>query len=138
VPYIVPYPVYVGSGDVASAPPGNDGSDDGVYAAEAPSDFSNEISPQAPSAVTAGPGPIDMNSNGCQYPISSPPSEYTNLFFIALNDGSVYTAIAYWVEASTLHYMTPEYIHNQVSLALVDQKTSAALNTNQSVPLAPP
>jgi hypothetical protein len=55
-----------------------------------------------------------------------------------LNDGSVYTAIAYWVEASTLHYMTPEYIHNQVSLALVDQKTSAALNTNQSVPLPPP
>ena len=79
-----------------------------------------------------------MNSNGCQYPISPEPSEYTNLFFIALNDGSVHTAIAYWVEASTLHYMTPEYIHNQVSLALVDQKTSVALNSNQSVPFAPP
>jgi hypothetical protein len=130
--------VYVGNGDAAPAPTANDGSDDGAYAAEAPNDFSNEIPPQAPPEVTAGPGSEAMNPNGCQYPISPQPSEYTNLFFIALNDGSVYTAIAYWVEASTLHYMTPEYIHNQVSLALVDQKTSAALNTNQSVPLAPP
>jgi hypothetical protein len=137
VPYAVPYPVYIGSGDVGPTPPNNDAGDDGSYADEASDAFSGGIAPQ-PSPVTIDPGPAAIEPNGCQFPISPPPSEYTNIFFIALNDGSVHTAIAYWTEATTLHYMTPEYIHNQVSLALVDQKTSAALNSNQSVPLAPP
>ncbi len=50
------------------------------------------------------------------------------LFFIALNDSSVYTAVAYWVENGTLNYVTPQGKHNQVSLSLIDRETTMRLN----------
>jgi hypothetical protein len=56
--------------------------------------------------------------------------------FIALKDSRVYTAVAYWVQGETLHYITPGGIHNQVSLDLVDRKLSARLNAGRLVELA--
>ncbi len=56
------------------------------------------------------------------------PSEDQPLFFIGLTDNSVYTAVAYWVEAGTLNYITPQGRHNQVSLSLIDRETTARLN----------
>ena len=50
------------------------------------------------------------------------------LFWIALKDHRVYTAVAYWVQGQTLHYVTAEGSHNQVSLPLVDRQMSARLN----------
>ncbi len=50
------------------------------------------------------------------------------LFFIALTDNSVYTAVAYWVEQGTLNYITPQGEHNQVSLSLIDRDTTDRLN----------
>jgi hypothetical protein len=47
---------------------------------------------------------------------------------VALRDGWVYAAVAYWVEGDTLHYITTNGDHNQVSLKLVDRKISARLN----------
>ena len=138
VPYIVPYPVYIGSGDAGPAPPASDVSGAEISAEDAPDVLSDGTSLQEPPPAAFDTGPPAINSSGCENPIGPSPTEYTNIFFVALNDGSVHTAIAYWVEGSTLHYMTPEYIHNQVSLALVDQKTSAALNGSQSLPLASP
>jgi hypothetical protein len=56
------------------------------------------------------------------------PSEDQALFFVALRDSSVYTAVAYWVEDGTLNYITPQGRQNQVSLALVDRETTTTLN----------
>jgi hypothetical protein len=56
-----------------------------------------------------------------------PPADQP-LFFIALKDNSVYTAVAYWVENGTLNYITPQGTHNQVSLALIDRDTTTRLN----------
>lgn len=50
------------------------------------------------------------------------------MFYVALTDNSVYTAVAYWVEDGTLNYITPQGRHNQVSLALVNRATTARLN----------
>ena len=61
------------------------------------------------------------------------PSDDQVLFFIALKDSSVYTAVAYWVEDGTLHYITPQGRHNQVSLDLVDRPTSTKLNEGRKV-----
>ncbi len=61
------------------------------------------------------------------------PSDDQVMFFIALKDSSVYTAVAYWVEDGTLHYITPQGRHNQVSLDLVDRQTSARLNEGRKV-----
>lgn len=61
------------------------------------------------------------------------PADDQVMFFIALKDSSVYTAVAYWVEDATLHYITPQGRHNQVSLDLVDRQTSAKLNEGRKV-----
>jgi hypothetical protein len=63
---------------------------------------------------------------------SAPPDDQV-LFFIALKDSSVYTASAYWVEDGTLHYVTPQGRHNQVSLDLVDRGVSARLNGGRNI-----
>jgi hypothetical protein len=56
------------------------------------------------------------------------PSQEQPVFFIALRDNSVYTAVAYWIENGTLNYVTPQGQHNQVSLSLVDRATTDRLN----------
>jgi len=58
------------------------------------------------------------------------------LYFIALKDGWVYTAVAYWISTGTVHYITPEGIHNQVSLQLVDREALAKLNARRPVEFA--
>lgn len=57
------------------------------------------------------------------------------LVFIALKDSRVYTAVAYWVQGETLHYITPNGSHNQVSLDLVDRNLSSRLNAGRLVEL---
>jgi hypothetical protein len=54
-------------------------------------------------------------------------------FFIALKDHSVRTAVAYWVQDETVHYITPHGSHNLVSISLVDQTLSARLNSDNLV-----
>ncbi len=67
------------------------------------------------------------------YGAASAPADEQTLFLIALKDGTVYTAVAYWVQDATLHYVTPQGKHNQVSLDLVDRPTSDRLNQGRSV-----
>ncbi len=62
----------------------------------------------------------------------NPPDDQA-LFLIALKDGSVYTAVAYWVEGGVLHYITPQGRHNQASLDLVDRQLSEKLNQGHKV-----
>ena len=60
-------------------------------------------------------------------------------FFIAMKDGWVMLAAAYWVHERTLHYITLEGTHNMVSLDLVDRARSAMLNKGGRAPfLLPP
>lgn len=54
-------------------------------------------------------------------------------FFIALKDHWIHTAVAYWVQGKTLHYITPSMSHNQVSVELVDPQLTARLNAGNPV-----
>jgi hypothetical protein len=73
--------------------------------------------------------------NTYQAPVRAPvePPAENVTFLIALKDSSVYTAVAYWVEGDTLHYITPQGRHNQVSLELVDRALSEKLNQGKKV-----
>lgn len=64
-------------------------------------------------------------------PVEPPADSVT--FLIALKDSSVYSAVAYWVEGDTLHYITPQGRHNRVSLELVDRALSEKLNQGRKV-----
>lgn len=77
-----------------------------------------------PSAAPANPGdPL------------SPPENY---YLIAYKDHTIYSALAYWVEGDTLHYVTTENTHNQASLGLIDVDRTYKLNADRSVPFSLP
>ena len=52
---------------------------------------------------------------------------------LAFKDHTIYAALAYWVEGNTLHYVTGQNAHNQVSLDLVDYELSNSLNRERNV-----
>ena len=56
--------------------------------------------------------------------------ENTSYYLLAFKDHSIYSAFAYWVEGDTLHYVTPQRVHNQASLDLVDRELTEKLNRN--------
>jgi hypothetical protein len=66
------------------------------------------------------------------------PSDKPVIYLIALNDSSVLSAVAYWVEGDTLNYVTPKQVINRVSLALVDRDLSQRLNGERGVELRLP
>lgn len=77
-----------------------------------------------PSAVSGPAAPGD--------PIG--PQE--NYYLIAYKDHSIYSALAYWVEDNTLHYVTTQNTHNQASLGLIDVAETTKLNADKNVPFA--
>jgi hypothetical protein len=131
VPYPVPYPVYSG-GDYPESPDGEAG-----FQADTPSPPQARtiiivMPPQAPSPESIVPNAPEprqaIPSEDPAGPLSDPVR-----FFIALKDHWVYSAVAYWVQGQTLHYLTSHGSHNQVSLALVDRKITARLNAGSTV-----
>jgi hypothetical protein len=61
-----------------------------------------------------------------------------NYYLIAYKNHSIYSALAYWVEGDTLHYVTTENTHNQASLSLIDVDRTYKLNADRSVPFSVP
>ena len=54
-------------------------------------------------------------------------------YLLAFKDHSIYSAVGYWVDGDTLHYITTGNIHNQVSLSLVDRELTEQLNKGRGV-----
>src|SRR5580658_4027240 len=86
-----------------------------------------------PQAVNA-PEPSNSNAQAPGDPIGSP----QNYYLIAYKNHAVYTAIAYWVEDKTLHYVTTQNTHNQASLDLIDLTLTKSLNQRNDVPFSIP
>jgi hypothetical protein len=96
----------------------------------------------APDPGRAGPQqseapPPDPNNTSAQVtgdPIGSP----QNYYLIAYKNHAVYSALAYWVEDKTLHYVTTQNTHNQASLDLIDLALTKSLNQRNDVPFSIP
>jgi hypothetical protein len=54
-------------------------------------------------------------------------------YLIAFKDNTIYSAVAYWVEGDTLHYVTSGNVRNQVSLGLIDTDLTERLNKDRNV-----
>ena len=65
----------------------------------------------------------------------SPPENY---YLIAYRDRNIYTAMAWWVEGDTLHYVTTQNVHNQTSLNFIDLEKTRVLNSDRNIPFAIP
>lgn len=137
VPYVFAVPVYVGDSEDTPPP------------AEDPSGSSSPIADES-FAIADSPPPVRLPAiiNGrlqnaesavaAQPVCPQPEREDPVQFFIALKDGMVTRAVAYWVRERTLHYITLQGSHNMVSLELVDRQTSAMLNEGGRGPLILP
>jgi len=65
--------------------------------------------------------------------IRSVHSDKPTIYLIAMRDGTVYSAYAYWVEGDTLHYVTTKHAMNMASVSLVDTAVTAQLNEERGV-----
>jgi hypothetical protein len=67
------------------------------------------------------------------YPEPARDDSRPTIFLIAFKDGSIYPAVAYWVESGTLHYVTQMGSHNRASLDLIDRAFSEQLNRERNI-----
>jgi hypothetical protein len=68
-----------------------------------------------------------------EYAPSGPPESRDPLYLIAFKDHRIQAAIAYWVDGSTLHYVTREHEQREVSLDDIDRAFSEQLNRDRHV-----
>lgn len=94
-----------------------------------------------PGPPPGGPAPVgdvsQAQPEGVARP-GDPLAEPQNYYLIAYKDHSVHAALTYWVEGNTLHYVTTDNAHNQISLDLVDGPTSTRLNSDHNVAFSVP
>jgi hypothetical protein len=55
------------------------------------------------------------------------------IFLIAMKEGNIMPALAFWVEGDTLHYITRESSHNKISLDRIDREFSVRLNKERGL-----
>ncbi len=141
--YAYGYPVYVGGGYAEPAYAPAEPPDPGGY-------------PQYGSAMGPPPAPtviINQNFGPAAPPLPSPETVHVygdnrpaadnaapdpQYYLIALKDHSIYSAVAYWVEDGTLHYITTPNIRNETSLNLVDMTLTTRLNQDRGVNVSLP
>ncbi len=139
-PAIVPYPipVYVGAG-FADYPYQQDPNIPLVPQQPAPQVIINQhFTPERATPVMReytddGSGGIRVYEAPGRAPVEASTEDGTNYYLIAFKDHSIYSAFAYWVEGDTLHYVTPQRVHNQASLSLLDRDLTEKLNRDRSM-----
>jgi hypothetical protein len=63
----------------------------------------------------------------------APVDDKATIYLIALKDSTIHSAIGYWVEDGTLHYVTPQGTANRVTLDRVDKELTDQLNRERHV-----
>jgi hypothetical protein len=86
----------------------------------------------APGPQQAAPDTSNTTAQAPGDPIGNP----QNYYLIAYKNHAVYSALAYWVEDKTLHYVTTQNTHNQASLDLIDLALTKTLNRHNDVPFS--
>ena len=152
---LVPYPVYGGGGYtvVHNPPPGQYDPIFGAYnpGAMAAADFQQPsptvIINQDFHTETISPVMRDYTNSplpapGPQYqqpPAPSAPQAAIQqnadspLILIAMKDHTIYPARAYWVEGSTMNYVTVDGVVNHVTLDQIDRELSLKLNSERGL-----
>jgi len=152
---IVPYPVFYGGGygygygygsdpTAGSAPGYGDQAPPVINSGAAPSVVINQnyVPQQAnPQVRDYNPGDTSDQQSGMRlYQNSSHPyadaagyGDEPTIYLIAFRDHSIVQALGYWMEGSTLHYVSVEHSLNQASIDLIDRDLSQRLNDERGL-----
>lgn len=150
---IVPVPVFIGGGyptmyeapvpnvTVINAPqPSPTVVINQSYAPDRMNPVVTEVDPETPETMSTYQAPVTQNPEG--RPVreaTRPPSNAEGkptVYLVAMKSGEVYTALAYWLEDGTVHYITTKHAHNRASLELVDVEMSRQLNRERGLEFA--
>jgi hypothetical protein len=148
---IVPYPVYIGGGyyggyapDAYPVPPPQEqqmvdpyGTPSVVinqnFVPDRPRPVVREYGDEQPREESGGmklyQTPPTRPSAGRQPAADAQPT----IYLLAFKDHNIVPALGYWMEGSTLHYVSVEHALNQASLDLVDRDLSQRLNDERGV-----
>ncbi|MEP7366364.1 MAG: hypothetical protein ABI972_24155 [Acidobacteriota bacterium] len=150
---IVPVPVFIGSGyggfdpyyqapvpnvTVINAPqPSPTVIINQGYAPDRMNPQVTEVGPETPETMTTFQAPVEQQAEG--RPLRESMRAPSNadgrptVYLVAMKSGEVYTALAYWLEDGTLHYITTKHAHNRASFELVDTDMSRQLNQERGL-----
>jgi hypothetical protein len=102
-------------------------------------------SEQTEPVYAARPNPVIREYDSYGQQVNRAPAGATGgatgappIYLIALRDGTIRAAEAYWVERGTLHYVTLQHEQRQASLDSVDRNLSAQLNRERRVAFSLP
>ena len=116
------WPPYFGDEAYPSAPESN------IFVVQPPA--------PAPASLTAQPVIHEYNFN--EAAAASPPPVEQRAYLIALKDGSKASAVAFWVQGPTLHYIDSDGNGQHVALSEIDRALTQKLNREQQLPMSLP
>ena len=125
------YPDYYGNADYGAYPSYPSPS----YSSPSPSVLiiSNQTPPQ-PVIVQPPPAPSVWNA-----PPTAQAKKYEEpLYLLAMNDGTIRAVLAYWVDGTTVHYVTMDHMQKQTPLGSLDRSLSERLNRERNVTFSLP
>jgi hypothetical protein len=133
------YPVYGGGGGYYGGGYG----DPGAMPIQQQPNVTIIYPPQQTPMMMMGPQPPVPNGQIRDYMPPMPPDQASaetapqqrdaDYYLLAFKDHSIYSAIGYWVDGDTVHYITTGNVHNQVSVSLVDRDLTIQLNKGRGV-----
>ena len=94
----------------------------------------------APTRVErAGPISQGYDEYGQEFnPAGAPPASSSPVYLFAFRDHVIHAAASYWVDGSTLHYVTLQHEEKQASLDSLDRSLTLQLNRERRVPFQLP
>lgn len=96
-------------------------------------DYSNSDLPEAKGGMHVYEAPSIQPRETEKKTVARVADDQATIYLIALKDGGVKSAIGYWVQDDTLHYVTTAGVVNRVSMSMVDKATSEQLNAERKV-----
>ncbi|MEO8131682.1 MAG: hypothetical protein ABJF23_08255 [Bryobacteraceae bacterium] len=93
-----------------------------------------EAPPQSQSSVRIYKTPVRSSNPEPEVALrAAAPEEKATIYLIAYKDASIHSAIGYWTEGNTLHYVTQQGTVNRISMDQVDKSLSDQLNSERKV-----
>lgn len=129
--YPVYVPVYVPQQDLY--PPGETAGRPATQNTYATPSYSQPQQSTADNGETLTTYQAPASNAYAEVPEDAAPVKKANYYLIAYKDHHVYTAVTYWVESTTLHYLTTDGEHNQAPVSEIDQEMTKRLNDGRDL-----